>query len=236
MRKMYEYQVVRYFPNELSEEFINVGIIFNGTENRERIISEVEARHLYCSVLIGENKKFYTMVEYLNKLKEENKLRDPYQYFHNFNFSEPKHLVSAKSEELIFDELFENYIGYKFETEEKLDRRVKLIQESYTIVKKEFKNFIEIHESKSFDFEMKNIKKNTFYHSNVGSIANKHDIFKMTMETPLYKKSSDKYHFLDIAIIGKENDFKERLALHNIGVHSYASDEEIYKYMEKIAV
>ncbi|MCH9741070.1 MAG: DUF3037 domain-containing protein, partial [Epsilonproteobacteria bacterium] len=58
MRKMYEYQVIRYVPNELSEEFINVGIMLNATKNRERIISETEAQHLYCSVLIGENKKF----------------------------------------------------------------------------------------------------------------------------------------------------------------------------------
>jgi len=44
MRKIYEYQVVRYFPNELSEEFINVGIMLDGTEKRERIISEVEVQ------------------------------------------------------------------------------------------------------------------------------------------------------------------------------------------------
>ncbi len=236
MRKMYEYQVVRYFPNELSEEFINVGIMLNGAENRERIISEVEAQHLYCSVLIGENKKFYAMVDYLNKLQQENKLRDPYQYFHNFRFSEPKHLASSKNEEIISDELFENYIGYKFQTEDKLDRRVQLIQDSYKIAKNEFKNFIKISESKQFDFEMKSLKSRDTYYSNVGSIANKHDVFKMTMETPLHKKSIEKYHFLDIAKIIKENDSKERLALNSISVHSYASDEEIYKYMETIAV
>jgi len=148
MRKMYEYQVVRYLPNELSDEFINVGIMLNGTENREKIISEIEAQHLYCSVLVGENKKFYSMIEYLNRLQQDNKLRDPYQYFHNFKFSEPKYLASDKSEDTIFDELFETYIGYKFQTEEKLDRRVKIIQKSYSIAKKEFKNFIKIHNSK----------------------------------------------------------------------------------------
>jgi hypothetical protein len=233
---MYEYQVIRYFENELSEEFINVGIMLNGTENRERIISEIEAQHLYCSVLIGKNKKFYAMVEYLNKLQQENKLRDPYQYFHNFRFSEPKHLASSKSEEIIFDELFESYIAYKFQTEEKMDRRIQLIQDSYKIAKNDFKNFIQIDKSKQFDFEMKNLKNSNIYHSNVGSIANKQDVFKMTMETPLHKNNVDKYHFLDMAITLKENDSKERLGLNKISVYSYASDEEIYKYMEKIAV
>ncbi len=236
MRKIYEYQVVRYFPNELSDEFINVGVMLNGTSNRERIISETEAKHLYCSVLIGENKKFYGMVEYLNRLVQNRKLRDPYQYFHNFNFSEVKVLASSKSEEAVFDELFETYIGYKFESEEKRDRRVQLIEDSYTIVKKEFRKHIAIHQSKKFDFDIENLRQRKVYHSNVGSIGNKHDVLKMTWETPLSKQANEQYHFLDIATIIKENDSKERLALNKITVHDYSSDEKIHNYMEKIAV
>ncbi len=236
MRKIYEYQVIRYFPNELSDEFINVGVMLNSNINRERIISEIEAKHLYCSVLIGESKKFYSMVEYLNQLVYDNKLRDPYQYFHNFNFSEVKVLASADSEEAIFNELFETYIGYKFESEEKLDRRVQLIQDSYKIVKKDFRKYITIHQSKNFDFKIESLQNRKIYHSNVGSIGNKHDVFKMTWETPLAKSPNDQYHFLDIATIIKENDSKERLALNKITVHEYSSDEEIHKYMQKIAV
>lgn len=236
MRKIHEYQVVRYFPNELSDEFINVGVMLNGDTKKERIISETEAKHLYCSVLIGENKKFYAMVEYLNKLVQDNKLRDPYQYFHNFNFSEVKVLASSESEEVIFDELFETYIGYKLGTEEKLDRRIQLIEDSYKIVNQEFKDYITIHQSQKFDFEIESVKKRKVYHSNVGSIGNKQDVFKMTWETPLHKKANEQYHFLDIAKIVKENDSKDRLLLNKITVHGYSSDEEIHKYMESIAV
>jgi len=235
MRKIYEYQVVRYFPNELSDEFINVGIMLNGDTPKERIISETEAKHLYCSVLIGENKKFYAMVEYLNQLVHDKKLRDPYQYFHNFSFSEVKVLASADNEESIFDELFETYIGYKLESREKLDRKIQLIQDSYEIVRNEFPNYITIHKSNKFDFEIETLKSRKVYHSNVGSIGNKQDVFKMTWETPLAKSAKEQYHFLDISTIVKENDSKERLALNKISVHEYSSDEEIYKYMEKIA-
>ncbi len=236
MRKIYEYQVIRYFPNELSDEFINVGVMLNGEVQKERIISETEAKHLYCSVLIGENKKFYAMVEYLNKLVQDNKLRDPYQYFHNFNFSEVKVLASADNEEVIFDELFETYIGYKLQSEEKLDKRVKLIQNSYKIAKEMFPNRIKIHQSNRFDFEIESIKKQKIYHSNIGSIANKHDIFKMTWETPLDKKTNEQYHFLNIASIQKKNDAKARLALNNIHVYDYASDDKIHEYMKEIAI
>jgi len=235
MRKIYEYQVVRYFPNELSDEFINVGVMLNGSVQKERIISETEAKHLYCSVLIGENKKFYAMVEYLNQLVHNKKLRDPYQYFHNFSFSEVKILASADNEESIFDELFETYIGYKLESKEKLDRKIQLIQDSYKIVRNEFPNYITIHKSNKFDFEIEALKSRKVYHSNVGSIGNKQDVFKMTWETPLAKSAKEQYHFLDISTIVKENDSKERLALNKITVHEYSSDEEIYKYMEKIA-
>jgi len=236
MRKIYEYQVVRYFPNELSDEFINVGVMLNGAVQKERIISETEAKHLYCSVLIGENKKFYAMVEYLNKLVDDKKLRDPYQYFHNFNFSEVKVLASSDSEERIFDELFETYIGYKLQSEEKLDRRIQLIQDSYKIVKQEFPNRIKIHQSHKFDFEIESIKKRKIYNSNVGSIGNKHDVLKMTWDVPVGEHMNKQYHFLDIATIVKENDAKEKLALHKITVHEYGSDEEIHQYMKKIAV
>lgn len=236
MRKIYEYQVVRYFPNELSDEFINVGVMLNGSVQKERIISETEAKHLYCSVLIGENKKFYAMVEYLNQLVHDNKLRDPYQYFHNFNFSEVKVLASSDSQETIFDELFETYIGYKLQSDAKLDRRIQLIQDSYKIVKNEFPKYITIHKSSKFDFEIETLKSQRIYYSNVGSIANKQDVFKMTWETPLSKSDKEQYHFLDIATIVKENDSKDRLALNQISVHNYSSDEEIHKYMKKIAI
>lgn len=234
MRKIYEYQVVRYYPNELSDEFVNVGVMLNGTTPKERIISELEAKHLYCSVLIGENKKFYAMVEYLNQLVIDKKLRDPYQYFHNFNFSEVKVLASSASEEVIFEELFETYIGYKLQSEEKLDRRIQLIQKSYKILEDEFTNFIQIHKAKKFDFEIEHLKTQKIYHANVGSIANKQDVFKMIMETPISKAPKHQYNFLDIATISKKNDYKERFDLNNIKLYDYSSEEKIVEYYEKL--
>ena len=113
MRKIHEYQVIRYFPNELSDEFVNVGVMLNTTVKKERIISKVEATHLYSSVFMGDDKKFYAMIDYLHQLVQDGKIRDPHHYFHNFNFSEVKVLASSESIEVIFDELFESYIGYK---------------------------------------------------------------------------------------------------------------------------
>ena len=113
MRKVINFQIIRYFPREISEEFINVGVILHGEKNTEKTISEEQAKKLYCPVFNGGNEKFSAMVKYLNKLQRENKLYDPHQYFHNFNYSEVKHMASKKSKEVILDDLFHQYIGYK---------------------------------------------------------------------------------------------------------------------------
>jgi len=74
MRKIHHYQTIRYFPHLLSDEFVNIGIILNASEKISRLLSIEEAKHLYCSVLIGDKKKFLGVVEYLNKLSDENRL------------------------------------------------------------------------------------------------------------------------------------------------------------------
>jgi len=234
MRKMYEYKVVRYFPNALSGEFINIGVMLDGTKQLERVVTETEAKHLYCSALIGESKKFYGVIEHIQTLVEKNTLRDPHHYFHNYVISESKHLTSVKSEEEILDGLFESYVGYKLHSEEKLDKRMKLIQDSFKIVQKEFKNYIAIHRSLQFDFEIEHVKNQNIHHANIGSLANKHDVFKMTMETPIHKKRQHQYDFLDISTSIKENDSKERLALNQIKTYEYGGEAEIESYMKQL--
>jgi hypothetical protein len=234
MRKMHEYKIVKYFPNALSEEFVNIGVILDAAKPMERIITESEAKHLYCSALIGENKKFYGVIEHIHALVQNNTLHDPHHYFHNFTISDSKHLASDKSEDEILEGLFETYIGYKLHSEEKLDKRMKLIKDSFKIVKKEFKKHISIHHSKQFDFELENVKNKKIYHANVGSLGNKHDVFKMTMDTPLHKQLKHQYNFLDISTIIRENDSKERLALYQIDTHDYGNEEKIEAYMEQL--
>ncbi len=238
MRKMYEYKTIRYFPNALSDEFINIGVMLECDKPIERIITETEAKHLYCSTLIGENKKFYGVVEHVQTLAQKRLLREENQYFHNYTISESKFLTSDKSEEEILEGLFESYIGYKLFTEEKLDKRIKIIQQSFEIVKKEFSKHITIHNSKKFDFEVENIKNKKVYHANIGSLGNKHDIFKMTMETPppTLKKDKDSYNFLDISTHRVENDAKERLRLYQIDVYDYNNEEKIGAYLEQLIV
>jgi len=236
MRKIYEYKVIRYFPNSFSDEFINIGVMLDGTNQKERILNESEAKHLYCSALIGENKKFYGVIEYLNNLVEKGILYDEHHYFHNFEFSERKQFISEKNENEIVEDLFENYIGYKFQSEEKLDKRIRLIQKSYSILESEFKfnKNIHIYKAEKFDFEIKHQRTQKIYHSNVGSIANKQDIVKMIMETPLHKEKNHYYNFLNIATSTKNNDYKERLDLNNIEYSDYSNEEKIVEYFEKL--
>ena len=52
MRQINTYQVIRYFPHILSDEFINVGVMLTSGGKGSRILTEDEAKHIYCSALI----------------------------------------------------------------------------------------------------------------------------------------------------------------------------------------
>jgi superfamily II DNA helicase RecQ len=130
MRQIHNYQVIRYFPHILSNEFINVGVVLNSSKNLNRILTEEEAKALHCSAFIGEKKKFLGVIEYLNKLSTEKRLLESDHYFHNFRFGEKKQIASTKTESEVIDELFDDYIGFKIQNQDKLDERAIIIEQS----------------------------------------------------------------------------------------------------------
>lgn len=234
MRKLYDYQVVRYFPDSLTDEFINIGIMLNSDLPIERIIEESDAKKLYCSTFLGDSKKFYAIIEHLHKLSKKNSLRSTTHYFHNFTFSNNKHLASSQNQDEILEKLFDRYIGTKLEREEKLDKRQRLLRDSYQMATKEFGKYISMRHSEHFDLEIEHKKNHKIYYSNLGSLVNKQDVSNMSMETPIKKKDNTQYHFLNISTHNTSNDFEERLLLNEIQTHSYTTDEEIFEYLNSI--
>lgn len=234
MRKIHDYQVVRYFPNTLTDEFINIGIMLNGDASIERILEASEAKSLYCATLLGDSKKFYGLIEHLDNLAKKNILATTTHYFHNFTFSNTKHLASSQSKEEILEKLFKRYISSKLEKKEKEDKRQRLLIDTKKIAKNEFSKYISLHSSKQFDLELEHKKNFKKYYSNLGSLGNKQDVSTMLMETPINKVSNRMYHFLNISNHDTSNDFKERLLLNDIKTFSYHGDEEIFAYLKTI--
>jgi len=236
MRQIYNYSVIRYFPTTLSDEFINIGVFLHGYSEAEKIMSQKSAEDLYCSQLIGDKKKLIGIVEYLNELSISGKLQDSNHYFNNFRFSDAKQIATSNSVEKIIEDLYYDFIGYKFQDDTKIPIKMKIIKNSLEIAKRDFKSYIKITRKELFDFEIESIKKKTIHHSSIGSIANKQDVANMIM-LPQKKEINNKYDFLDISKNTPANKqyFYDKLQMNNIERFLFRNEEDIVEYFEKIS-
>lgn len=235
MRQIYDYTVIRYFPTSLSEEFINIGVFLNGYSSAEKIITEENARELHCSALIGDKKKLLGLVEYLNELSVNGTLQNSDHYFNNFRFSDTRQLASDKSKEEIIEELYFDFVGYKFIYESKIPKRATIIKNSFEVAK-EFQGFIQIYYSNTFDLEIESIKKQVIHNSFIGSAGNKQDVANMIM-LPQEFALQNEYDFLDISqrVTPQKAYFQEKLKKNDIKLYSFSDKDEIANYFEKIA-
>lgn len=237
MRQIYSYQTIRYFPHVLSDEFINVGVILNSA-NRVRILSEEEAKSIYCSAFIGEKKRFLALIEHLHKLASDNVLLEKH-YFHNFRFSEEKTVASEKREDELLEELFEDYIGFKIKREEKKDLKELILEQSIKVAESsDFRNYIRIRRTpvSEFDFEIESIKKEILHQSAIGKTTLKHDVTRIVMATPDYKEHNKRYDFLNInGKINPENKYVKKLIQNYIEPYPYKTKEDVANYFELIA-
>ena len=109
MRKLYSYQVIRYFPSISSDEFFNVGIhLANDEKNNIHFISDEHLSKIAVFPSIDKT----TITTFLQMLKLE--INTNHWYSNNLRFSEKKVLRSSQSFEEVLEGLYENYIGYKF--------------------------------------------------------------------------------------------------------------------------
>ena len=198
MRRLYNYQVIRYFPNESSDEFFNVGIhIENDTKNMLHFINDNHLSKIMSFPSI--NKK--NIVTFINLLKKEKNLF--HWYGNNLKFSEKKSFRSDKSFEEVLEVLYEDYIGYKFHFKEKKDSIEIIKQNTRDIIVKEFTNYVEVNENTIFDFEIID-KKHKFHHySNLGSISNKDNVKDMIWDVESFSiynsnLSNAKFELLNI--------------------------------------
>ncbi len=239
MRQINTYQVIRYFPHVLSDEFINIGVMLTSGKGMNRILTEDEAKHMYCSALIGEKKKFLGVIEYLNKLASDYRLLESKHYFHNFRFSEERKVASEKMENEILDEIFEDYIGFKIQTQEKIDAKALILKQSLALAESSsFRNHIRVRidQSTPFDFEVESVKKHIIHHSMVGKTTRKDDVTRMVMAAPDHKENQNRYDFLNMnGEVNPENPYIKKLEHNFVDPYPYKTEEQIADYLEQIA-
>jgi len=242
-RKNRRFNIIRYYPKIQTYEFINVGIILeDNNEIYYRLLEEEEISKLHCSSLI-KSKVLRNSLDTLDKFlqnKEKlnitiNTISNRYKNILDTSF-QLIHSGSQKSEDLV-EKLFYDYIGYKFDGEDKITKLSKIIDNTENLVKKEFKDYLKVKKSKinGYSLDFLNTKTNFIHHSLLGSIENSENVARAFLNVPLQIKNSQ-YDFLNTRINMTDNGLSNTIKLNqlNINVYSFYDEEKIIDYCKNL--
>ena len=235
MRKLYNYQTIRYYPNINCDEFFNVGIhLANDNKNILHFIDDVHLTKIMTFPSI-EKKNITTFIKMLNDEKNIS-----HWYGNNLKFSIKKAFRSSQTFEEVLEILYEDYIGYKFHFKEKIDTIEIIKQNTREIIKKDFSKYVEVNENSIFDFDIIDKKANQHHYSNLGSIGSRDNIHSIVWDVENFKLSNSSancnFELLNI------NDSSHNIQVaNNILHHSdiveipYYKKDLRYAYIENIA-
>lgn len=242
-RKNRKFNIIRYYPKIQTYEFINVGIILqDDNEIYYRLLEEEEISKLHCPSLVKSKilkNSLETLDNFLQNKKELNITIDTISNRYKNILDTSFQLIHSGSDEPenLIQKLFYDYIGYKFETEEKISKLSKIIDDTENLVKKEFKGYLKVRKSNinGYNLDFLNTKTNFIHHSLLGSIENSENVARAFLNVPVSITNSQ-YDFLNtktnISGNGISNGFK--LNQLNIKVHSYYDDEQIANYCKAL--
>ena len=236
MKNLYNYQVIRYFPNVNSDEFFNVGIhLANDIKNELHFIKDEHLTKLISFPSI-EKGNITTFIKMLDK-----EINISHWYGNNLKFSNTKAFRSSQTFEEVLEILYEDYIGYKFHFKEKKDSIEIIKQNTRDIIVREFTNYVEVNENTIFDFEIID-KKHKFHHySNLGSISNKDNVKDMIWDVEsfsLYNVNllNTKFELLNIKNPHDDVQVANNI-LHKSHIESiaYYDEDTRYNYIKQVA-
>ena len=242
-RKNRKFNIIRYYPKIQTYEFINVGIILeDNNEIYYRLLEEEEISKLHCTSLIKSKILKNSLNTLDNFLQNKEKLNitidtisNRYKNILDTSF-QLIHSGSEKSEDLI-EKLFYDYIGYKFETEDKISKLSKIIDDTENLVNKEFSGYLKVKKSKinGYNLDFLNTKTNFIHHSLLGSIENSENVARAFLNVPL-KIHNSQYDFLNTRINMTDNGLSNAFKLKqlNIKVHSFYDEEHILNYCKNL--
>lgn len=235
------FNIVRYYPKILTHEFINVGIILQYDDDiLYRLLSEEELLKFHCSSMMDSKSlknSLFTLDKYLQGSVELNKTLDVItsRYKNTLDTSfQMTHTGAENSEELV-QKLYYDYVGYKFDTEEKESSLDKWIDKTNRVIVHDFKNFLEVKKSKikGYNLDFLNTKTNQIHHSLLGSIENRENVSRAFLNSD---SGNGIFDFLNIrekyTNYGLNNQSK--LEKIDINVYSYSDDDNIARYCKNL--
>jgi uncharacterized radical SAM superfamily Fe-S cluster-containing enzyme len=138
----------------------------------------------------------------------------------------------------LVDKLFYDYIGHKFDIEDRKDRLAELIQATFSLVSKDYTKYLEVHSSKvkGYNLDFVNKKTKEIHHSLLGSIENSENISRAFIHVPSSIDEKSKYNFLNIKLNLSESAFDNRVKLKKLGInfYNYRNSDDIDNYCEAI--
>jgi hypothetical protein len=238
-----KFHIVRYYPKIQTYEFINVGIIlYDKDDVYYRLLQPEEVSKLHCPSLI-ESKVLKNSLESLDSFLQDQKshkevLQDISNRYKNI-LDTSFQLVYAGNEtsEDLTKKLFYDYIGYKFDIEEKKDKLYQLIKTTQSLVSKEFKN-LEVKKSKikGYSLDFFNKKTQRIHHTLLGSIENSENVARAFLKAPLNTDAKQFYDFLNTRVNLTNHGIDNRIKLQKLDIHvyRYANEEDIAQYCERV--
>ena len=233
MRDLFVYEVIRYYPNINSDEFFNVGIRLTD-KNKQNKIKFIEEEHLSYIYRFPSIKK-QVIDKMIEELKaSESKLNNWYGNY--VRFSSEKLYRSKDSFDQVMQKLYEDFIGYKFNQIEKIDKIKIIKKQTKKMLEHEFGNYLKIVQDNIFDFVIES--KNVYHRADLGSIGNREHVNRMIWqkEEYCYSNSLD-YNKFDFLNISSENrDIAQSFLQKNeIEIVEYDNEESRYNYLRELA-
>jgi hypothetical protein len=233
MRKLYTYEVIRYYPNIRGDEFFNIGIrLSDSTKNTKiKFIQDEHLSYIHRFPSI-EKRVINSMIEQLKE--SESSLKTWYANY--LKIGQENIYRSDESFETIMDFLYEDFIGYKFHKKEKIDNLQKIKRETEKLLSTEFKNYLKIEKDTIFDFAV--FDKNDIKHlCELGSITNKLHVNKMIWQREEslidIQQQNTSFDFLNIS---KDNAIvaENLLNKNEVDIVSYSEDDSRYEYFKRM--
>ncbi len=238
------FHIVRYYPKIQTYEFINVGIIlYDNNQIFYKLLASEEVAKLHCPSLIESKvlkNSLDSLEEFLQNKKSLNStLEDISNRYKNILDTSFQLMYAGHEDtEHLVNKLFYDYIGHKFDIESKKDRLAELIQATFSLVSKDYTEYLEVRSSKIKGYNLDFINKKTkeIHHSLLGSIENSENISRAFIHVPSNIDKRYKYNFLNIKSKLSDEAIDNRVKLNKLGInfYNYRNSDDIDNFCETI--
>lgn len=200
MRDIKKLQVIQFYPNRSTMEFINIGVIVNSEDALSfKMMDDSHIAMMNCSTFI-DKKVLVGLLGYLNTIMHDvdsiekliSKTRS--LYFDNFSFSNPSDFASEHSCEIEAHIMFSHYIESKFKHSAMVTKKEKMKESAKIIIERDFRSsFMFDDGDEYYDLIIKSKHASHSYPTIVGSLANDADIMH-AVRAQLHRPVNNSYY------------------------------------------